>query len=195
MPQTKKERKKKEKLYKKVRNTSSWGSTVVYLLMIILFIAMLVILAGFVLEYFLETKFAEGYSEIEHTAHLYEIGSDDTKIIDYIESGDSDFYVTNSSGKTIYQKGRNTNTDKGGKISFLNGEEHYTLYVDSQTDFVYVDDDGDLSLSAGKFLKWFNSTDDDKDTKIPVWVKINISGGRQFVGKMYFKVFRGILNF
>lgn len=124
MTNTKTQRKKNnEKLYKKIRNTSSWGSTVVYLLMIILFIAMLVVLAGFVLQYFVETKYAEGYSEIEHTARLYEMGSDDKKVMEYIESGDSDFYVTDQNGKIIYRKGKDTCTDTSGKVSFLNGEE------------------------------------------------------------------------
>lgn len=187
MTNTKTQRKKNnEKLYKKIRNTSSLGSTVVYLLMIILFIAMLVVLAGFVLQYFVETKYAEGYSEIEHTARLYEMGSDDKKVMEYIESGDSDFYVTDQNGKIIYRKGKDTRTDTSGKVSFLNGEESYTLYIDSETDFLYVDNDSNLRLSVGKFIEWFTDVADDEDAKVPVWVNISLSGGRKLVGKMYF---------
>ena len=76
--------KQRVKLYKKVRNTSSWGSTIVYLLLIVLFIGMVVFLAGFVIEYIFESKFAHGYEELERTAKLYEAGIDDKSIMDYV---------------------------------------------------------------------------------------------------------------
>ena len=49
--------KQKEKLYKKVRNTSTWGSAVVYLLLLVLFAVAVIILAIYVMEYIFESKF------------------------------------------------------------------------------------------------------------------------------------------
>ena len=64
MSKKKPDRKKERmKLYKKVRNTSSWRSTVIYLLLILLFIATMIFLSGFVVEYIFESKFKEGYKD------------------------------------------------------------------------------------------------------------------------------------
>ena len=94
MASAKTDRKKERvKLYKKVRNTSSWRSIIIYFLMMVLYIAAVVFLAGFVAEYIFESKFSEGYNEVERTAKLYESGSGDKSIMDYIKSLDADFIV------------------------------------------------------------------------------------------------------
>ncbi len=129
--------KQKEKLYKKVRNTSTWGSAVVYLLLLVLFAVAVIILAIYVMEYIFESKFKQGCLELERTAQLYEKGSDDKSIMDFIESGDSEFFVQDSSGKTVYQKGKNTCSGNGGKFSIANGTETYTVYADTELDIVY----------------------------------------------------------
>ena len=112
MSSAKTDRKKERvKLYKKVRNTSSWRSIVMYFLMMILFIASVLFLAGFVFQYIFESKFSEGYAEVERFAKLYETGSGDKSIMDYIKSQDSDFVIRDKSGKTLYQQGNITLSD------------------------------------------------------------------------------------
>ena len=71
-----KRNRKRVKLYKKVRNVSSWGTLGILVFLNILFIAAAILLAGFNLEYFFETKLAENYTELEHIARLYEAGQE-----------------------------------------------------------------------------------------------------------------------
>ncbi|MBP1536977.1 MAG: EAL domain-containing protein [Ruminococcus sp.] len=179
--------KQKEKLYKKVRNTSTWGSAVVYLLLLVLFAVAVIILAIYVMEYIFESKFKQGCLELERTAQLYEKGSDDKSIMDFIESGDSEFFVQDSSGKTVYQKGKNTCSSNGGKFSIANGTETYTVYADTELDIVYPKNKDGIGFRLNKFLEWY---DFDWDTaKFPIWVSVDINGGSQkLIGKAYFVI-------
>ena len=186
MANTKRGRNKERvKLYKKVRNTSSWRSILLYLLFILLFVAILVFLAGFVIEYIAETKFAEGYTEIENVAKLYEMGSDDKSIMDYIESGKSEFMVRDKSGKLLYQKGADTCDSKMGRIKMSNGKETYTVYADTELGLIYPEGDS-LSFKLKELLDWYNS--DAESSELPIWVAIDINGGdKTFIGKAYFR--------
>ena len=133
MASAKTDRKKERvKLYKKVRNTSSWRSIIIYFLMMVLYIAAVVFLAGFVAEYIFESKFSEGYNEVERTAKLYESGSDDKSIMDYIKSLDADFIVVDDSGKTLFEQGKITRSDEGGEISLSNKTENFMIYQDTE---------------------------------------------------------------
>lgn len=179
--------KQRVKLYKKVRNTSSWGSTIVYLLLIVLFIGMVVFLAGFVIEYIFESKFAHGYEELERTAKLYEAGLDDKSIMDYVQSGDTEFIVKDKSGKIVYRNGRNTCSDDSGEIEILNGEETYTVYTDSETGYLYPNGKGGLSLKFREILDLFD--DEGSNIKLPLWIEMDICGGKySFIGKAYISI-------
>ncbi len=175
--------KERVKLYKKVRNTSSWRSILLYLLMMLLFIAAMVFLSGFVLEYIFETKFAEGYAETQHIAKLYEVGSEDHGITGFIESEETEFIVKDQGGKIVYQKGENTCTFNGGIIKLANGSETCTVYEDSELGFIYHDGDDGLNFKLMKFLRWYDK--DAETVRLPIWVSIDLSGGRKFIGKAY----------
>ena len=187
MSSAKTDRKKERvKLYKKVRNTSSWRSIVMYFLMMILFIAAVLFLAGFVFQYIFESKFSEGYAEVERFAKLYETGSDDKSIMDYIQSQDSDFVIRDKSGKTLYQQGNITLSDKGGMIDLYNRTESYMIYQDTELPFLCYDGDSGLDLRLKDFLDWYDF--DAEIAKIPIWVSIDLSGSRSFVGKAYISI-------
>ena len=183
MSRTAKNRSKQQlKLYKKVRNTSSWGSAVVYLLLICLFIGMAVFLAGFVIEYIFESKFADGYSEAAHTAKLYEAGQTDSNFLDFINLDSSEFVVEDENGNTVFQKGSNTRSSNGGDLELSNGEEHYTVYADTENGILTPDGKGGLDFKLKDFIKWFRSQEG--DIRLPIWAAVDIEGGKLY-GKIY----------
>ncbi|MBQ2581458.1 MAG: EAL domain-containing protein [Ruminococcus sp.] len=187
MSSAKKDRKKERvRLYKKVRNTSSWKSIILYLLMMLLFVASVVFLAGFVIEYIFESKFAEGYSEIEQTAKLYESGSEEKNMLDYIKKQGRDFIVTDKSGKVLYQQGNITLSDNSGDINIANNSETYTVYQDTETPLLYPNGKGGLDFKLNDLLEWYDF--DAETVKIPIWVSVDISGGRQVIGKAYITI-------
>ncbi len=188
MSRVKTDRKKEGvRLYKKVRNTSSWGAIMMYLMLIVLFIAAMVFIGGFILEYIFETKFAEGYKELENVARWYEYGSDDKKVMDRIGSGGYDFMVKDSSGKIVYQTGEITCSDEGGEVELSNGRETYTVFADTELGFVYPDGDGGLDVKWKKLFDWAESHEN--EIKVPIWIEIGINGGKQtFIGKAYFEI-------
>ena len=185
MASAKKDRNKERvKLYKKVRNTSTWGSTVFYLIMILLFVVTMVFLAGFVLEYIFETKFAQGYRELKHTAELYELADKekDKSLMEHIETENTDFIVRDKTGKVLYRKGEDTCKGEGSDIKLSNGEETYKVYEDSKLGFIYPDGDGGLGFKIKDFIKWVS--DHEENIRVPLWISIDISSGEQtFIGK------------
>ena len=197
---------KRVKLYRKVRNVSSWGTLGVLLFLNILFIVAALYIAGFNIQYFFETKLAENYTELEHVAKLYEAGRENEAFLKYIESGSIEFIVRDKSGNVIYQKGENTCAEKGGLIGYENSTKFLFIYPDTRLGVIKPGKnegiDPDL-ISLFDYLKKQNADlikDEEKKDKdkeenknavkkvdLPYWVRIdNISDSYEFIGKAYF---------
>ena len=197
---------KRVKLYRKVRNVSSWGTLGVLLFLNVLFIVAALYIAGFNIQYFFETKLAENYTELEHVAKLYEAGRENEAFLKYIESGSIEFIVRDKSGNVIYQKGENTCAEKGGLIGYENSTKFLFIYPDTRLGVIKPGKnegiDPDL-ISLFDYLKKQNADlikDEEKKDKdkeenknavkkvdLPYWVRIdNISDSYEFIGKAYF---------
>ena len=197
---------KRVKLYRKVRNVSSWGTLGVLLFLNVLFIVAALYIAGFNIQYFFETKLAENYTELEHVAKLYEAGRENEAFLKYIESGSIEFIVRDKSGNVIYQKGENTCAEKGGLIGYENSTKFLYIYPDTRLGVIKPGKnegiDPDL-ISLFDYLKKQNADlikDEEKKDKdkeenknavkkvdLPYWVRIdNISDSYEFIGKAYF---------
>ena len=197
---------KRVKLYRKVRNVSSWGTLCVLLFLNVLFIVAALYIAGFNIQYFFETKLAENYTELEHVAKLYEAGRENEAFLKYIESGIIEFIVRDKSGNVIYQKGENTCAEKGGLIGYENSTKFIFIYPDTRLGVIKPGKnegiDPDL-ISLFDYLKTPNADlingeekkDKDKEevknsvkkVDLPYWVRIdNISDSYEFIGKAYF---------
>ena len=197
---------KRVKLYRKVRNVSSWGTLCVLLFLNVLFIVAALYIAGFNIQYFFETKLAENYTELEHVAKLYEAGRENEAFLKYIESGSIEFIVRDKSGNVIYQKGENTCAEKGGLIGYENSTKFIFIYPDTRLGVIKPGKnegiDPDL-ISLFDYFKTQNAdliNDEEKKDKdkeevknsvkkvdLPYWVRIdNISDSYEFIGKAYF---------
>jgi len=197
---------KRVKLYRKVRNVSSWGTLCVLLFLNVLFIVAALYIAGFNIQYFFETKLAENYTELEHVAKLYEAGRENEAFLKYIESGSIEFIVRDKSGNVVYQKGENTCAEKGGLIGYENSTKFLFIYPDTRLGVIKPGKnegiDPDL-ISFFDYLKTQNADlvndeekkdkdkEEDKNTvekvDLPYWVRIdNISDSYEFIGKAYF---------
>ena len=164
------------KVYKKVRNTSSMGAISVYILMIVFFAFLIVFIAGYVMQYIIETKLSEEYRELKNIARMYEAGSDDKSIMDYIEAGDSQFVVKDADGKIVYRKGDITYINPGGKVFVTNKQESYIIYEDSALGLIYPSDEEKIWMRWKKFFEWLKYCDKSEDNKYisfeePDWIK------------------------
>ena len=192
---------KRVKLYKKVRNVSSWGTLGVLLFLNILFIAAAIYIAGFNIEYFFETKLAENYTELEHVAKLYEAGSENEAFLKYIESEPAEFIVRDKSGNVIYQKGENTCAEKGGIIGYENSTKFLFIYPDTRLGVIKPGRNEGIDPDLTAFFEYLKNQnadlikDEDKEedknavkrVDLPYWVRIdNISDSYEFIGKAYF---------
>ena len=197
---------KRVKLYRKVRNVSSWGTLGVLLFLNVLFIVAALYIAGFNIQYFFETKLAENYTELEHVAKLYEAGRENEAFLKYIESGSIEFIVRDKSGNVIYQKGENTCAEKGGLIGYENSTKFLFIYPDTRLGVIKpgknegIDPDliaffDYLKKQNADLIKDEEKKDKDKEENknavkkvdLPYWVRIdNISDSYEFIGKAYF---------
>lgn len=197
---------KRVKLYRKVRNVSSWGTLGVLLFLNILFIAAAIYIAGFNIEYFFETKLAENYTELEHVAKLYEAGRENEAFLKYIESEPAEFIVRDKSGNVIYQKGENTCAEKGGIIGYENSTKHLYIYPDTRLGVIKPGRNEGIDPDLTAFFEYLKNQNADlikdeekkdkdkeenknavKHVDLPYWVRIdNISDSYEFIGKAYF---------
>ena len=199
-----KRNKKRVKLYKKVRNVSSWGTLGVLVFLNILFIAAAVTLAGFNLQYFFETKLAENYAELEHVAKLYEAGRENEAFLRYIGNEKTEFIVRDKSGNVIYQQGENTCAEEGGIIGYENSTKHLYIYPDTRLGVIKPGKKEGIDPDLHAFFEYMqkynvkkkNEKDGDEEgviinigerVDLPYWVRIdNINDSYEFIGKGYF---------
>ena len=189
-----KRNKKRVRLYKKVRNVSSWGTLGVLLFLNILFIAVVSIFAGFFCQYLIESKIDADYEGLVHEAKLYEAANDQNGILEYLEKTGRDFIVKDSSGNIIYEKGTNTCSKKGGIILLANGAEERMIYKDTKYGLFAAGDDKRIAFDFVGAVKLAQDENNKKlmegdSVKLPVWIGISINGGKQeFIGKAHFSL-------
>ena len=197
---------KRVKLYRKVRNVSSWGTLCVLLFLNVLFIVAALYIAGFNIQYFFETKLAENYTELENVAKLYEAGRENEAFLKYIESGSIEFIVRDKSGNVIYQKGENTCAEKGGLIGYENSTKFIFIYPDTRLGVIKPGKNEGIDPDLISLFDYFKTQNADlingeekkdkdkeevknsvKKVDLPYWVRIdNISDSYEFIGKAYF---------
>ena len=149
-------KKKRMKVFRKVRNSNSFGTVCAYLFLLVLFTAIFVLLAGFFLQYILESKFYEEYSKINTVAQIYKDGKDDGGIIRALKRTPNDFLLTDESGNVIYRKGKNTCTFEGNTIYLSDGTDSFLVYKDSESDVVYPEKNGVLRVRWGEFWELYS---------------------------------------
>ena len=188
-----KRNKKRVKLFKKVRHNSSWGTLGILLFVNLLFLSFVIIFAGFFCQYLIETKVDADYAGLLAEARMYEAANDDNGYLEYLEKGDRDFIVKDSSGNIIYEKGRNTCSKEGGIVDFSNGSESRKIYKDTEFGLFEADlQTRKISFDFARALKLAidkNNAKLQKDNtiRLPLWIGIRIKGGNQeFIGKAYF---------
>ena len=188
-----KRNKKRVKLFKKVRHNSSWGTLGILLFVNLLFLSFVIIFAGFFCQYLIETKVDADYAGLLAEARMYEAANDDNGYLEYLEKGDRDFIVKDSSGNIIYEKGRNTCSKEGGIVDFSNGSESRKIYKDTEFGLFEADlQTRKISFDFARALKLAidkNNAKLQKDNtiRLPLWIGIRIKDGNQeFIGKAYF---------
>ena len=187
-----KRNKKRVKLYKKVRNVSSWGTLGVLLFLNIIFITAVSMFTGYFCQYLIESKIDADYEGLLHDAKLYEAANDTNGILEYLEKTDREFIVKDKSGKIIYEKGTNTCDEEGGTILLANGEEKRKIYKDTKYGLFQAGDNNEIEFdffSAFKLAQDENNKElqNGNSINLPVWIGVSINGGEQeYIGKAYF---------
>lgn len=189
-----KRNKKRVRLYKKVRNVSSWGTLCVLLFLNILFIASVALFTGFFCQYLMESKIDADYEALLREARIYEAANENNDFIGYLKKGDREFIVKDSSGKVIDSYGKNTCGDESGYILMANGAVKRTIYKDTELGLFYADNNHEIAFDFFDGIKIYLNEEYKKlesggSVKFPVWISISINGGtKEFIGKAYFTI-------
>ncbi len=158
---------KNQKLYRKVKKNNIWGSIIAFTIFTVLFVAMMVFLSGFFLQYILESKFVNGYDEVVRLSKIYERGIENDDIKSILEESDMDFVVTDDSGNVIYKKGEDTRSTKEADVILSEENVKYHVVEDAESDMIYIDNNNNLKLRANKVFKWIGEnylSDENGDT-------------------------------
>ncbi|MCR5544381.1 MAG: EAL domain-containing protein [Eubacterium sp.] len=139
-------KKKRTKIFRKVRNNNSFGTFFAYLFLLVLFSAIFVTIAGFFVEYILESKFYEEYSKLSTVAEIYEGSKSDDNIIQTMMKTSNDFLITDKTGNILHQKGKNTCSFEGNTVYLSDKADKFLIYKDSDSDYLYPGKDGYIKV-------------------------------------------------
>ena len=105
--------------------------------------------------YAIETKISAEYKSIEYMARLYEkTKTDRSEAYKILNEEGRDYFITDSEGNILYQKGENTCSDKGEKVylSSVDNIGGVIFHVDKENDSLYVEG-GTLKFNFRQFIK------------------------------------------
>lgn len=139
-------KKKRTKIFRKVRNNNSFGTFFAYLFLLVLFSAIFVTIAGFFVEYILESKFYEEYSKLSTVAEIYEGSKSDDNILQTMMKTSNDFLITDKTGNILHQKGKNTCSFEGNTVYLSDKADKFLIYKDSDSDYLYPGKDGYIKV-------------------------------------------------
>lgn len=175
----------REKIYKKIRNISSWGTVVICLFLFAFFTVLVIFLSGCIAQYIGETKIGGSYMDIAHYAGLYEVADDTNGLRDFVDRHVKDYVVTDKDGNVLYTNGTNTCNPKGGIIALENGTQFMTIHQDTENGFLYAGEDKNIKFREQEFIKLIGK--DIQDIKFPVWISVDMNGGENhFIGRIEF---------
>ena len=182
-------KKKYDKLYKKVRNSSFLGTVLSFSLLMILFVGIMVFNSVFFLEYVFESKFAEEHRRLSMVSDMRDHHGDPLEMEEFYKENDISFYVKDDQGTTLMQRGDDTCTFEGSVINMTEEQEHFLVYLDEEDNFFYIKDHH-LKLKWDKLVSWIleHWKDDEsiKELKLPFWISMEHEDkGEVFVGKAY----------
>lgn len=178
-------KKKRMKIFRKVKNSDSIGSVIASFLLLFSVSALFAFIGGFFVEYVLESKFSEEYSKIYTVAKIYEEGKTNGDILTVLNKTPGDFIIEDASGNRIFSKGKDTCSTEKNDLVLSNGTEGYIVYKDTENDFLFPKNNGNTNLNLREFWDMLDKANEDS-LNLPLWISVDAGGGEQLIGKAVF---------
>ena len=178
-------KKKRMKIFRKVKNSDSIGSVIASFLLLFSVSALFAFIGGFFVEYVLESKFSEEYSKIYTVAKIYEEGKTNGDILTVLNKTPGDFIIEDASGNRIFSKGKDTCSTEKNDLVLSNGTEGYIVYKDTENDFLFPKNNGNINLNLRELWDMLDKAKEDS-LNLPLWISVDAGGGEQLIGKAVF---------
>ena len=137
-----------QKNYRKIKNSSLWGSITTFIIGIILGSFILYLGYNLLFSYITESKVYNEYEDVAVMADIYNKGSDSgDDIHKLLDEFKRDYIITDATNNVVFSKGENSCSFKGGNVKLSNYPESFMFYQDSVQPAVYLDKYGNLSIN------------------------------------------------
>ena len=188
-----------EKSYRRIKKSYTWVSLVGFVVGLILSFAIVYGILTFFILYSINAKIDSRYELVKNMASVYEktLESGDASLINEIQS---DYFITDKNGDTLFAHGQNTRSDNGGSLGYIFSGRNYLVYEDKDDSYLYyrrglfLPDifkiQGRVNLLLGANLPDYVDELDDPDIDnskaidMPVWIQTELSDGNLFFAKM-----------
>lgn len=182
-------RNKREKYYKKIKNSSFWGPIITFFIAMVAGVLVVAGVGEVITYYVVESKFISEYAIVENIVAVCESDLSDSDIKSTVKSMGRDYIIVDKNDKVLYSSGENTCSFKGGELSYVGDNGKIVAYEDAKNPAIDVSNTGMVFLSLGNFMNFvesdetdigievYNYTDYDIDSKIvsfPIWVESRI---------------------
>ena len=126
---------KRDKRLKKVKKERGWFSTLLYFALITTTVLLLVIAGSIVVDSFFISEIHEEDEDMKFCLSVYEDMSAEEGI-EILKIKGREFYITDPTGKVIYENGRNTRSESEGVIYLsASGFDNVNAYLDNEKNF------------------------------------------------------------
>ena len=206
-------RKKKRKKYLKLRKNGIWHSLVMFLIVSAVAALLLAVFIVSVLYFSVDKGITSEYETAWKMAELYRNVTDERDRYLSFDIMDTDYYITDSEGRVVHSKGKNTcekegylyaialegTFDEDGRLLESPDGVSTVLHRDTEEPVLGgYEDSGiyiDFKSLFGKILDIFytntgkGETDEDVQMELPVWEEVDLGSGRTlfFKAKVAFK--------
>ncbi len=150
-----KREKRKQKSFRKLKKNRSWMTILFFIIVSIVAFALFMMYVESFMFYAIETKISAEYKSVEYMARLYEkTKTDSLEAYEILNEEGRDYFITDSEGNILYQKGTNTCSDKGHKVYLTSvpTPDGVIFHVDKENDSLYVEG-GTLKFNFRQFIK------------------------------------------
>ena len=195
----------KEKKFLKLKNQHTWSSIVISVITFTIIFAIINVAVIFFMLYSIDSKVDDEYKIVRQIADIYlNSHNSDVSFEKIAESNGYEYFVRDADGTVIDGDSVNTCSENGGEMGFVFGKRNYTVYEDTEEDYLVYDSAGMVVLNL-RNMHWTEdriaidgggtAAGKDDETVIatgyadmPLWIGVPLNDNSTFIVKGHIRV-------
>ena len=187
-------RNSKTKGFRKYNKNNVVSVSMAMLFLGIFIAAFIVVFILFFFRFVVARGIMREYGSVAYMGRIYDAaGGDYDKAYKALDAEGRSYFIKDADGSIIHQTGEITCAPDGELVSVYSFDEQIYMYSDTDADFIRPVNGG-VEFDYSGFMVWFrfrnkiNQSEHNQQDNIdlPLWVRTDLSGGKQLVGQIFF---------